>query len=154
MGSAGWTYLEKRTHHVHPPHLALQVIKHVIGVGRSDVTIVAGRGHAVGGGLRRWEWHGFQWNAFSWSRSWKKRTHLRNEDWQREDIKDHTIFKKRCTHLSKAGGSSAWRRGLLGRIPAVPPSKEPWPSELPLSYDAASQLKDERRDLFNIANLH
>lgn len=46
--NSGRTYLEKRTGHVHPPHLALQVIKHVIGVGGSEVTIGARRGHAIG----------------------------------------------------------------------------------------------------------
>lgn len=32
----------------------------------------------------------------------------------------------------------------MGHILAVPPSMEPWPSELPSSYDAASQLKDKK----------
>lgn len=49
-------------------------------------------------------------------------------------------------------GSSARRRGSLGHKPAVPPSMETWPSELPSSYDAASRLKDEKRlDSDNLA---
>lgn len=37
-------------------------------------------------------------------------------------------------------GSSGRRRGSLVHIPAVLPSREPWPSEPPSSYDAASRL--------------
>lgn len=53
--------------------------------------------------------------------------------------------EKMSVYPNRAVGSSARRRGSLGYIPAGPPSMEPWPSELPSSYDAASQLKDEKR---------
>lgn len=41
------TYLKQRTVHVHSPHLALQVIKHLIGVGRRVVAMGTVWGHAV-----------------------------------------------------------------------------------------------------------
>lgn len=53
--------------------------------------------------------------------------------------------EKMSVYPNRAVGSSARRRGSLGYIPAGPPAMEPWPSELPSSYDAASQLKDEKR---------
>lgn len=47
-------------------------------------------------------------------------------------------------------GSSGRRRGSLVHIPAVLLTKEPWPSEHPSSYDAASQLQDEDTSYLSI----
>lgn len=43
-------------------------------------------------------------------------------------------------HLSKAAGSSGRRRDSLGHRLVVLLPRVPWPSELPSSFDAASQL--------------
>lgn len=40
-------YRHKRTAHVHPLHLVLQIVKHVIIAGRCVVAINTGRRHAV-----------------------------------------------------------------------------------------------------------
>lgn len=48
MRALAVTYLKQRTCHVHAPHLALQVIEHLIGVGRGVVAMAtARRRHAV-----------------------------------------------------------------------------------------------------------
>lgn len=53
------TYMLQRAVHVHPPHLVLQVVEHLVGVG----TVSAGWGHAVSRGLGRGQGHGLQGDA-------------------------------------------------------------------------------------------
>lgn len=47
-----------------------------------------------------------------------------------------------CVYRHRAVGSSGSHYSSV-HITAAPPSREPWPSERPSSYDVASPLKQE-----------
>lgn len=55
-------------------------------------------------------------------------------------------------YLSRAAGSSGTRRDSLVHILAVLPTREPWLSGHPLSYDAASPLTNQDIIFFNICH--